>query len=244
MIYGDTGAIWDKNLVDTIHQEVTSSYNINNLVKAPGEAGNSHTFHEYIGNNHVDESINYDKYQDGIKAYTGTAYSKINKMLRSGTKVQHEVLTFLRYAKENFKGGVYRGTRLTDTQLQQLETMKPGDLLSNLSPLSTSTSKAQAGAFIKNISQEQKANPTVLTIIGSGHDISKHSKYSTEDEVLLKPGKAFELVSKTKTGNGITSIVLREVNKKDIPKGKKVNKSLLTLPIGAAFLGADREEGN
>lgn len=180
-------------------------------------------------NNQVDNSIDYSEYKDAIDAYTGLGYVKTNRALRNGMESRSKVLEFLDKAPENFKGSTYRGTRLNEQQQAMVNRMTAGDVLSNVSPLSTSVSSDIGTQFVTG-ERIGKKKPTLLTIEGSGHDISVHSGSPEEAEVLMKPGKFFKVVDKFITDSQ-AHLHLKEITEEEAKSLKTpINKSILAIP--------------
>jgi hypothetical protein len=188
--------------------------------------------------NKIDKSIDYSEYADAIEAYTGTSYADTNRLLRQGGQSNSKIIKFVTEAPENFSGGVYRGTRLDAEQQRVLSKLTDNDVLSNASILSTSVDRTKAADFANGETLSGK-KPTMLTIVGTGHDLAGRSN-SGEAEVLMKPGKFFTIVDKVVTDTQV-HIALKEITAAEA-KGKKINKSILALPAAVALLPKNQKK--
>ena len=150
---------------------------------------------------------------DAIGRYTGFQYAQLNSYLR-GLEVDPWVAKTMTPAEmealakslsgglknlPEFTGTTFRGTKLTEAQIDALG---PGGTFSDPAFLSSSTDAAQAAKFRDNV---------MFKIEGtSGHDVDALSTMRGEKEILFDKGTKFDVVSKTWNPNGYWDITLKE----------------------------------
>jgi phage-related protein (TIGR01555 family) len=137
-----------------------------------------------------------------IYAYTGSAYAKTNKQLRSNELDENTYnhVKQLNDALAALPKHTEVTTRGTDFEVDELKKWQPGKIVADHGFMSTT--KKSEPSFGGNVS---------LTIHGkSGRDISGLSGHPGEKEVLFPSGTRFKVVSRTQSG-GKAHITIQEV---------------------------------
>ncbi len=152
----------------------------------------------------LDEWIAKYSLDDALHGYTDTDYGYINRALVKGGKLEQVApdLAKLFNHKGNYKGTVFRGTRLPEGVVKEL---KPNTLVQNDMVLSTTRSRgtykemidyALYTASVMNSSDTEVYRDVVLEIYTHEpqYSIETFSKYKGEAEVIIAPKSTLSIV--------------------------------------------------
>lgn len=194
------------------------------------------------GANKVDREIDYSEWDDVIADYTNLSYVGDIANIRAGRDDPGGISKFLDNAEQNFKGTVYRGSRLESTQLDELKAvMAKGSIITNKAPMSTSVDPKVAVEFSRGSPLQGKKH-AIFTFKTTGHDIKKYSTVVEEDEVLLANNKYFQVIEMFETDMQVHVLmeeVPAEVVKvmKESPEFASTLKTASNKILGALGLG-------
>jgi hypothetical protein len=183
-------------------------------------------YHEVIQNNEFMRNL--------VKDYSKDEYKFLNNMYRELFKdktlrkdnyklTNVNALSDLFRYQGDYLGTTYRGTRLSD---KVLNTLKPGDILINPTPMSTSKDVIEAETWAKSgVLTENRNARTILEIDNNvlpQYNISQYSYHPHEQEILMEPNLPLKVLDISKADDGIIEVHL-EVDKDYInnPAGTK-----------------------
>jgi hypothetical protein len=196
--------------VPSVHQLIDEELDLSNSLNGlEGDEFVKNAEIEYHLNPHVD-GVQFDEFLS-LHVYTTNLYQPINNGLRGldpvskqrWSGVAEKADSALRKLSENgqsYEGTVVRGDTFSD---DMIETLFPeGGIHSD--PGFKSSSMDPEGAFTGN----------TITYIRSksGVNIRDLSVKPNEEEVLFRPKTKFKVISKTKSPDGKTSIILEEIS--------------------------------
>jgi len=235
---------WDSHLA--LQQKLLDNeFEIDKLLMSRKASVNSlnQLFHTNVENVHktVDPEA-FERIRGEIEEYTGIGYMTESETSRAGGDMSW---SYIRQAlddvPENFDGVSYRGSRLTDTQLQMVKEVGVGGVLKSNHVLSSSLNWETATAFTKGDLTVGRKD-LMLHIRGKGHDIGHVSSMPEEQEVLIKGGKSYQVLGIEETDSQL-QMIIQEIDDEVaalIPEGVPRNSKILGL---MAMAGAVAPEG-